>query len=105
MTDLLRREMPPIADEAWKHIDLQSSRILKGNLSGRKLVDFCGSFGGQFAAVNLGKLDVGPAGPVEGVVGACTKSSPSWRSACPSPCGSGNWMMLSGEPRPLTWWP
>lgn len=58
MTDILRRGMAPIADEAWKQIELQSSRILKGNLSGRKLVDFCGPFGWQFAAVNLGRLDV-----------------------------------------------
>ncbi len=58
MTDILRREMAPIADEAWKQIELQSSRILKGNLSGRKLVDFCGPHGWQFAAVNLGRLDV-----------------------------------------------
>ena len=39
MTDILRREMAPIADEAWKQIELQSPRILKGNLSGRKLVE------------------------------------------------------------------
>ena len=58
MTDLLRRDMAPIVDEAWKEIELQSSRILKGNLSGRKLVDFSGPHGWQFAAVNLGRLDV-----------------------------------------------
>ena len=40
MTDLLRKAMAPIAEEAWTEIELQSSRILKGNLSGRKLVDF-----------------------------------------------------------------
>jgi uncharacterized linocin/CFP29 family protein len=58
--------MAPIVDGAWKEIELQSSRILKGNLSGRKLVDFCGPHGWQFAAVNLGRLDVGSA-PVDGV--------------------------------------
>lgn len=67
MTDILRREMAPIADGAWKQIELQSSRILKGNLSGRKLVDFCGPFGWQFAAVNLGRLDVTPGDAGEGV--------------------------------------
>ena len=59
MADILRRDMAPIADAAWKEIELQSSRILKGNLSGRKLVDFCGPHGWQFAAVNLGRLEVG----------------------------------------------
>lgn len=67
MTDILRREMAPIAEAAWKQIELQSSRILKGNLSGRKLVDFCGPFGWQFAAVNLGRLDVGSREDVDGV--------------------------------------
>ena len=65
MTDLLRRAMAPIADEAWSEIELQSSRILKGNLSARRLVDFCGPFGWQFAAVNQGRLEVGA--PEDGV--------------------------------------
>ena len=59
MTDILRREMAPIADAAWKEIEKQSSRMLKGNLSGRKLVDLCGPFGWQHAAVNLGRLELG----------------------------------------------
>lgn len=67
MTDMLRRDMAPITDEAWKEIELQSSRILKGNLSGRKLVDFCGPHGWPFAAVNLGRLDVGSKDGVDGV--------------------------------------
>src|ERR1035438_5482027 len=67
MTDILRREMAPIVDGAWKEIELQSSRVLKGNLSGRKLVDFSGPHGWQFAAVNLGRLDVGSGTEVNGV--------------------------------------
>jgi uncharacterized linocin/CFP29 family protein len=67
MTDILRREMAPIADEAWKEIELQSSRLLKGNLCGRKLVDFHGPHGWQHAAVNLGRLDVDSARAVDGV--------------------------------------
>ena len=62
MTNILRREMAPIADAAWLEIELQSSRILKGNLSGRKLVDFQGPHGWTFAAVNLGRLELGQAG-------------------------------------------
>lgn len=67
MTDILRRGMAPIVDGAWKEIDLQSSRILKGNLSGRKMVDFSGPSGLPFAAVNLGRLDVGSDPAVEGM--------------------------------------
>lgn len=67
MTDMLRREMAPVTDGAWKEIELQSSRILKGNLSGRKLVDFCGPHGWKFAAVNLGSLKVGPDDRADGV--------------------------------------
>jgi len=67
MTDLLRRDLAPIVDEAWKEIELQSSRILKGNLSGRKLVDFSGPHGWQFAAVNLGRLDVPSQAATDGV--------------------------------------
>jgi len=67
MTDILRRSMAPITDGAWKEIELQSARILKGNLSGRKLVDFCGPHGWKFAAVNLGRLEVRPGSEVDGV--------------------------------------
>jgi uncharacterized linocin/CFP29 family protein len=75
MTDLLRRDLAPIVDEAWKEIELQSSRILKGNLSGRKLVDFSGPHGLQFAAVNLGRLEVGSAA-VDGVTWGLHKVLP-----------------------------
>jgi uncharacterized linocin/CFP29 family protein len=57
MTDILRRHLAPIADGAWQEIERQGMRTLKGNLSGRKLVDFCGPHGWDFAAVNLGRLD------------------------------------------------
>lgn len=67
MNDILRREMAPIAEVAWKEIDLQAARILKGNLSGRKLVDFSGPHGWEFAAVNLGSLDVDPAKELNGI--------------------------------------
>ena len=58
MTDMLRCAMAPIADEAWQEIERQSARMLRGNLSARKLVDFSGPFGWSFAAVNLGRLEV-----------------------------------------------
>lgn len=67
MTDILRKSLAPIADEAWAEIELQSKRILKGNLSGRGLVDFKGPFGWELAAVNLGAVRVGNSEPVKGV--------------------------------------
>lgn len=67
MTDILRRELAPISEVAWKEIDLQASRILKGNLSGRKLVDFSGPHGWKFAAVNLGSLEVDPDKELDGI--------------------------------------
>ena len=67
MTDILRRAMAPIADLAWMEIELQSARILKGNLTARKLVDFCGPHDWQYAAVNLGRLQVRAGSEVDGV--------------------------------------
>jgi uncharacterized linocin/CFP29 family protein len=68
--------MAPIVDGAWKEIELQSSRILKGNLSGRKVVDFSGPHGWQFAAVNLGRLDVASGSAVDGVAWGTHKVLP-----------------------------
>jgi len=59
--------MAPIADDSWTEIELQCSRVLKGNLTGRKLVDFQGPHGWRFASVNLGRLQVDPANSVDGV--------------------------------------
>jgi uncharacterized linocin/CFP29 family protein len=59
MTDILRRSLAPITEEAWKEIDLQAARTLKGNLSGRGLVDFSGPHGWTMAAVNLGFAGIG----------------------------------------------
>lgn len=67
MTDILRRSFAPITDEAWKEIDTQAARTLKGNLSARSLVDFSGPHGWQMAAVNLGSVRVGNSEPVKGV--------------------------------------
>jgi len=76
MTDILRREMAPIVDGAWKEIELQSSRILKGNLSGRRLVDFEGPHGWQFGSVNLGRLELGSAEAADGVAWGMHKVLP-----------------------------
>ena len=67
MTDLLKRSLAPITDEAWKEIELLGSRTLKGNLTGRRLVDFSGPHGRHHAAVNLGSLNLAKAAAVDGV--------------------------------------
>ena len=59
MTDILRRSLAPVTDEAWKEIDSQATRTLKGNLSARGLVDLSGPHGWTMAAVNLGSVRVG----------------------------------------------
>ena len=76
MTDILRRQLAPIVAEAWEEIERQSSRILKGNLSARKLVDFLGPHGWTLGAVNLGKLEVEPEEAVDGVVWGLRKVLP-----------------------------
>ena len=54
--DLLKRNHAPITPEAWKQIDDEAKRVLQLNLAGRKLVDFDGPHGWQYAAVNTGHV-------------------------------------------------
>ncbi len=56
--DLLKRNHAPITPEAWKQIDDEAKRVLQLNLAGRKLVDFDGPHGWQYAAVNTGALTI-----------------------------------------------
>lgn len=65
--DLLKRELAPIAEQAWKQIDDEARRVLKLHLAGRKLVDFSGPHGWGLGAVNTGRLKQIEAAPVEHV--------------------------------------
>lgn len=67
MSDFLKRTLAPITDAAWKLIDDEAARILKGNLSGRALVGFSGPHGLSAAAVNLGGVKPAAAEAVAGV--------------------------------------
>jgi uncharacterized linocin/CFP29 family protein len=58
--DLLKRELAPVLPEAWAAIDREAARVLKLNLAGRKLVDYRGPHGWQFAGVNTGRLQILP---------------------------------------------
>jgi uncharacterized linocin/CFP29 family protein len=60
--DLLKREHAPITPAAWTRIDDEAKRVLEINLAGRKLVDFDGPHGWQYAAVNTGQLTIRPEG-------------------------------------------
>lgn len=67
MANFLNRELAPITDAAWKLIDAEAARILKGNLSGRALVDFSGPHGLTTSAVNLGSVKPAASEAVKGV--------------------------------------
>jgi uncharacterized linocin/CFP29 family protein len=54
--DLLKRHLAPIVPAAWDAIDDEARAILAQYLAGRKLVDFRGPFGWEYAAVNTGEL-------------------------------------------------
>jgi uncharacterized linocin/CFP29 family protein len=53
---MLRRTIAPISEKAWAVIDEQARITLKGNLSGRSVVDFNGPHGWEKASVNLGRV-------------------------------------------------
>jgi uncharacterized linocin/CFP29 family protein len=64
--DNLHRELAPISDEAWAHIEEEAARTFKRHLAGRRLVDVHGPAGQGFSAVGTGRvLDIDP--PGEGV--------------------------------------
>lgn len=67
MPSILKREFAPISDQAWSQIDAEASAHLKNNLIARRVVDFSGPHGWQFAAVNLGTLKVSAKKGKEGV--------------------------------------
>jgi len=67
VTSLERRELAPILPEAFAFIDAEARRVLEQRLAARKLVDFRGPYGWQYAAVNTGRLRCFSAGPVPGV--------------------------------------
>lgn len=58
MSGLLKRSMAPISESAWEEIDNQAKKVLGGNLSARKLVDFSGPHGWTKGAVNIGTVQM-----------------------------------------------
>lgn len=66
MQTRLRRSLAPLTQTGWDEVDATAARVLKGQLSARRLVDLDGPHGAEFGAANLGRLEIaerdGPAG-------------------------------------------
>jgi uncharacterized linocin/CFP29 family protein len=58
MMDILKRDLAPITDEAWKEIDDMARDVLKTHLSARRVVDVNGPDGIDTGAISTGRLDV-----------------------------------------------
>jgi uncharacterized linocin/CFP29 family protein len=56
--DILKREMAPVTDTAWKEIANQTDTVLTNYLTARKFVDIDGPNGFDFSAVSTGRLTV-----------------------------------------------
>jgi uncharacterized linocin/CFP29 family protein len=63
----LKRHVAPITQEAWDFIDEEARRVLNLKLSARKVVDFVGPKGMDFAAVNTGRKVNLDQKPIDGV--------------------------------------
>jgi len=65
----LHRELAPISASGWEEIDKEASGTLKTSLGARRIVDFVGPKGWDFAAVATGRTQ-GVAPPVKGALEA-----------------------------------
>jgi len=63
----LKRHIAPITQQAWDFIDEEARRILNLKLTARKVVDFVGPKGMDFAAVNTGRKIAVEDTPLDGV--------------------------------------
>jgi uncharacterized linocin/CFP29 family protein len=52
----LLRDLAPITDEAWDHLDEEARQRLEPALAARKLVDFAGPLGWKHSASDLGRV-------------------------------------------------
>ena len=65
----LLRELAPISEDGWNRIDSEARERLTPALAARKLVDFAGPHGWNYAASNLGRTRKLADPPVDGVWG------------------------------------
>ncbi|MFP4054568.1 MAG: family 1 encapsulin nanocompartment shell protein [Phycisphaerae bacterium] len=76
MPTILKREFAPISDQAWNELDSEAARLLRENLTGRRLVNFSGPHGWEFAALNIGRLEVANKKTDDGVGWGVRKMQP-----------------------------
>lgn len=72
----LRRELAPVASEAWEAVEAEAKATLKPMLAARKLVDFEGPLGWQASAVASGRTRGLRAAPAAGVQAALREVQP-----------------------------
>ncbi|NQU44675.1 bacteriocin family protein [bacterium] len=82
-SDILRRSFAPVASEAWAEIDVRAKEIFQTSLTLRSIVDFSGPHGWEFAALNLGRLDVTGKKPVDGVTWGLRQVMPAVETRIP----------------------
>lgn len=58
MTDILKRDFAPLTEDAWSEIEETAKSVMSPYLTARSIVDFSGPHGWDYAAVNLGRIDV-----------------------------------------------
>jgi uncharacterized linocin/CFP29 family protein len=56
--DLLKRELAPLAREAWDEIDERAVDVLKTHLSARKVVRVEGPKGWDYTSITEGRLNL-----------------------------------------------
>ncbi len=56
MKSLLKRDIAPVTEKAWKLIDAEATELLHTHLSARSVCDLSGPHGWEHAAVNTGRL-------------------------------------------------
>jgi uncharacterized linocin/CFP29 family protein len=54
--DMLKRELAPLAEAAWKEIDERASEVLKSHLTARKIVSVKGPYGWDYTVIPEGRL-------------------------------------------------
>jgi len=87
MTDILRKSMAPLTDAAWAVVDEQARRTLRGNLSARRVVDFSGPHGWEYAAVNLGRVKPAAKEALPGVAWGVRQTQPMVEARVPFALG------------------
>jgi uncharacterized linocin/CFP29 family protein len=55
--DILKRNLAPLSEAAWKEIDSRAQEVLKSNLSARRVLNVNGPKGWDFTVLSEGRLD------------------------------------------------